>query len=56
MHRGTAPDPTPYSLPDSEVEALKAELTEPEYISYADYLRGAEQSDDMTMLCVRYLG
>ena len=42
---GTAPDPTPYSLPEEEVEELKAELTEPEYISYADYLRGAEQSD-----------
>ena len=45
-YTGTAPDPTPYSLPDKEVEALKAELTEPDYVSYADYLRGAEQSDE----------
>ena len=42
---GTAPDPAPYSLPDNEVKALRDQLIEPDYISYADYLRGAEQSD-----------
>lgn len=44
-YTGTAPDPTPYPVPDSEIEALKEWITEPDYVSYADYLQGAEQSD-----------
>ena len=41
-YTGTAPEHAAYPGGDSELERLAEHLTEPAYISYADYLKGAE--------------